>query len=194
MFGTASGRHRGVVHALGALVTGRDDEAAQPRRHGAAVSYAGILVPLEASAASDRAIVTAAQLASERKASVTLLVAIEVSRDLPLEALFPEEEREGRELLRRATAILDEYGVDSHPRLVRSPSAAAAILAVAEETQPQIIVMAAERRLNGRARIFGDNVRAVLKDAQCRVLLVSPWPAEASANGRIVAARTASAA
>jgi nucleotide-binding universal stress UspA family protein len=194
MFGTASARHRGVVHALGSLVTGRADDDAEARRNGAAVSYAGILVPLTASEASDRAVVTAAQLASERKASVTLLVAIEVSRDLPLEALFPDEEHEGRELLRRATAILDEYGVDSHPRLLRSASAASAILAVAEETQPQIIVMAAERRLNGRARIFGDNVRAVLKGARCRVLLVSPWPAGAPASGRSSAAHAASVA
>ena len=142
------------------------------------VSYAGILVPLTESGASDLAVTTAALLASERKADVTLLAVVEVSRDLPLEALFPDEERDGRELLRRATAILDQYGVDSHPRLTRAPSAAAAILAAAEETQPEIIVMGAERRLRGRSRIFGDNVQAVLKGASCRVMVVSPWPAE----------------
>jgi len=158
------------------------------------VSYAGILVPLTESSASDRAVVTAALLASERKADVTLLAVIEVSRDLPLEALFPEEERDGRELLRRATAILDQYGVDSHPRLARSSSAAAAILAAAEETCPEIIVMGAERRLRGQARIFGDNVQAVLKAAPCRVMLVSPSPAAEAVAARPLAVASASAA
>ena len=40
MFGTAKARHRGVVHALGSLVSGRDDADTEPRRHGAAVPYA----------------------------------------------------------------------------------------------------------------------------------------------------------
>jgi nucleotide-binding universal stress UspA family protein len=157
------------------------------------VSYTGILVPLTDSSASDRAVVTAALLASERRgAVVTLLSVVEVPKDLPLEAHFLDEEREGREILRRATAILDQYGVDSHARLTRSPSAAAAILEAVEETRPEIVVMGAERRLRGRSRIFGDNVLAVLKGASCRVMLVSPWPdAERAEN---VATVTVSAA
>jgi nucleotide-binding universal stress UspA family protein len=155
------------------------------------ISYHGILVPLTDSSASGRAVVTAALLASERKATVTLLAVIEVSRDLPLEALFPDEEREGREILRRATAILDQYGVDSHPRLTRSPSAAAAILEEEERTRPEIIVMGAERRLRGRSRIFGDNVLTVLKAASCRVMLVSPWPETRAAEGTSTVPRSA---
>lgn len=146
------------------------------RRRSSSLEYTGILVPITESKASDRAVVTAALLASERKAEITLLNVIEVSRDLPLEALFTDEEREGRETLRRATAILDEYGVNSHSLLIRSPSAATAILEAAADTHPEIVVMGAERRLRGQSRIFGDNVQAVLKDAPCRVMIVSPWP------------------
>ena len=176
-------RRRDATHALRSLFDRRPEAGAGRRPGGSIVCYTGILVPLTDSSASDRAVVTAALLASERKADVTLLAVIEVSRDLPLEALFPEEEREGRQILRRATAILDQYGVNSHARLTRSPSAAAAILEAAEETRPEIIVMGAERRLRGQSRIFGDNVRAVLQAATCRVMLVSPWPQAQPAEG-----------
>ena len=158
------------------------------------VSYTGILVPLTDSSASDRAVVTAALLASERKAVVTLLNVIEVPKDLPLEALFPDEEREGREILRRATAIVDQYGVDSHARLARSPSAAAAILEAVEETRPEIVVMGAERRLRGQSRIFGDDVLAVLKGASCRVILVSAWPEAECAEDQATEAASAAVA
>ena len=140
------------------------------------MAYSRILVPVTPSTTSDSAVVTAALLASERKADVTLLNVIEVSRDLPLEALFPDEEREGRETLRRATAILDQYRVDSHPRLVRSASVATAILEAAADTRPEIIVMGAERRLRRQAGVFSANVLTVLKESTCRVMIVSGWP------------------
>jgi nucleotide-binding universal stress UspA family protein len=152
----------------------RPTVAPRARRHTSGVAFTGILVPITDSKASDRAVVIAALLASERKAEVTLLNVIEVSKDLPLEALFPDEEREGREILHRATAILDQYGVDSHTRLVHSPSAAKAILEAVDDIHPEIVVMGAERRRLREARIFGGNVRTVLKGAPCRVMLVSP--------------------
>jgi nucleotide-binding universal stress UspA family protein len=161
----------------------RSSAANGGKRSRSVAGYTRILVPVTASNASDRAVLTAALLASERKAEVTLLNVIEVSRDLPLEALFPDEEREGREILRRATAILDEYGVRSHTRLIRSASTATAIIEAADDTHPEIIVMGAERRLRRQSRVFGDNVRAVLKAAPCRVMLVSPSPDTRPAYG-----------
>ena len=159
------------------------DVVRSERRPGARVAYTRILVPVTASDTSDNAVVAAALLASERKAEITLLNVIEVSRDLPLEALFPDEERDGRETLRRAIAILDEYGVDSHTRLVRSTSAAAAILETANRTQPEIIVMGAVRRLRRQSGVFSANVLTVLKAAPCRVMLVSAWPGAKPVRG-----------
>ena len=113
-------------------------------------------------------------LASERKAVVTLLNVIEVPKGLPLEALLPEEERDGRETIRRATAILDQYGINPHTRLVRSLSAGTAIIEAADDTRPEIIVMGARRGLHRHLKVFGDNTQSVLRAAPCRVLLVSP--------------------
>jgi nucleotide-binding universal stress UspA family protein len=153
-----------------------DTTAAGDRRRRAPIAYKRILVPVTASTASDHAIVTAGQLASEQKAKVTLLNVIEVSKDLPLDALFPDEEREGRDILGRATEILDQYGVRSHSRLLRSFSVAAAILETADEERPEIIVIGAERRLRRQRSVSGNDLQAVLTGASCRVMLVSPWP------------------
>jgi nucleotide-binding universal stress UspA family protein len=152
--------------------------ARESRRHRSVVAYRQILVPVTDSAASERVLVIAAQLASEKKAEVTVLNVIEVPRDLPLDALFPDEEHEGREILRRATAILDSYGVHSKTRLTRSFSRATAILEAARDTHPEIIVIGAERHARTQARVFRDaeTIQEVLKAAPCRVMLVSPQP------------------
>jgi nucleotide-binding universal stress UspA family protein len=156
--------------------TRSDTTADGDRRRRAPIAYKRILVPVTASTASDHAIATAGQLASEQKAKVTLLNVIEVPKDLPLDALFPDEERDGRDVLGRATEILDQYGVRSHSRLMRSSSVAAAILEVADDERPEIIVIGAERRLRRQRSVSGSNLQAVLTGASCRVMLVSPWP------------------
>jgi nucleotide-binding universal stress UspA family protein len=162
------------------------------RRHRSAVAYHRVLVPVTASTVSERTVVIAAQLASEQKAEVTVLAVIEVPKDLPLEALFPDEEHEAKESLRRAAAILGQYGVRSKTRLMRSFSTATAIVEAAQDARSEIIVMSAVRHLRKRANDLGDqvsifeqaeNLREVLKAAPCRVLLVSPPPDE-HPNGR----------
>ena len=150
--------------------------AGNGRRSRPALAYHRILVHVATSAVSERAVVIAAQLASEHRAEVTLLNVIEVPKDLPLDALFPDEEHEGREALRRATAILDRYGVDSKTRLTRSFSIAKAILEAAAEANPELIVMGAERHMRRQPSVFGhaESIQEVLKAAPCRVMLVTP--------------------
>jgi nucleotide-binding universal stress UspA family protein len=149
-------------------------------QHRSAVHYDRILVPVTASIASERAIITAAMLASERSAVITLVHVIEVPRELPLDALFPEEERQGHELLRHASNILDRYSVNYKTRSMRSTTAAAAILEAAHETDAQILILGAEQR-GRRNRIgFDRNVETVLKKATCRVMLVTSAPGQNS--------------
>src|ERR1700693_41478 len=75
------------------------------------VEYDRILVPVTASPASERAVTTAALLARERKGAVTLVHVIEVPKELPLDALFPDEEHDSREILSHASATLDRSGI-----------------------------------------------------------------------------------
>jgi nucleotide-binding universal stress UspA family protein len=125
------------------------------------------------SAASERAVLTAARLASERTAVVILVHVIEVPRELPLDALFPEEEQQAKEILHRASSLLDRYGVHHKTHSMRAPTAATAILEAARETNAQLLVLGAEGRSRGRRTVFGRNVQTVLKNATCRVMLLS---------------------
>jgi nucleotide-binding universal stress UspA family protein len=104
---------------------------------------------------------------------ITLVHVIEVPRELPLDALFPDEERQGREILHRASSILDRYGVHYKTRTARAPTAAAAILEAARQTDAQLVVLGAEGRSRRRRTVFGRNVETVLKKATCRVMLLT---------------------
>jgi nucleotide-binding universal stress UspA family protein len=137
------------------------------------VEYDRILVPVTASPASERAVTTAALLAGERKSAVTLVHVIEVPKELPLDALFPDEEHDSREILSHASATLDRYGIRTVARSVHAATAATAILEAAEDVRAEIIVMGAERRARRQRTTFGGNVEHVLKRAPCRVMIVA---------------------
>jgi nucleotide-binding universal stress UspA family protein len=111
-------------------------------------------------------------LAAERKGTVTLVHVIEVPRELPMDALFPDEEHHSREILCQATATLERYGVRTVTRSVHAATAAAAIIQAAEETHAEIIVMGTERRTRRGRSALGANVEHVLKRAPCRVMIV----------------------
>lgn len=130
-------------------------------------------MPVTASAASERAVFTAAVLARERTAVITLVHVIEVPKELPIDALFPDEEQQAKEVLHRACSILDRYGVHHKTQSMRAITAAAAILEAARETNAQLLVLGAEGRWRKRRTVFGRNVETVLKNASCRVMLLS---------------------
>jgi nucleotide-binding universal stress UspA family protein len=145
----------------------------QPRPHRSAVNYGRILVPVTPSTASKRALMTAALLASDHSAVITLVHVIEVPKELPLDALFPEEEREGLELLRQASSVLDRYSVNYKTRSVRSSTAAEAILEAAQDTDAQILIIGADHHTRRRRTGFDRDVETVLRKATCRVMLVT---------------------
>ena len=152
------------------------DHAFHSRDPARRVEYDRILVPVTASPASERAVTTAAMLASERKGIVTLLNVIEVPKELPLDALFPDEEHTSQATLSHATAILERYGVKAITRTVHATTAATAILDIAAEQQTQIIIMGTERRTHRQRTAIGSNVEHVLKRAPCRVMIVGTPP------------------
>jgi len=140
------------------------------------IQYERILVPVTASLASERAVTTAAMLASERKGLVTVLSVIEVPKELPLDALFPDEERESKAILSHAVAILERYGVNAVARTIHATTASSVILETADEVQAQLIVMGTERRNRHRHAAVGKTLEHVLKRASCRVMIVTASP------------------
>jgi len=115
-------------------------------------------------------------LASERKGLVTVLSVIEVPKELPLDALFPDEERESKAILSHAVAILERYGVNAVARTIHATTASSVILETADEVQAQLIVMGTERRNRHRHAAVGKTLEHVLKRASCRVMIVTASP------------------
>ena len=87
---------------------------------------------------------------------------------LPLESHMDTEDCAARELLERAAAIGERYGVRVTPRIVHARDAGEAVVAEAEERRPELIVIAAPRRKG----TFAPAIIHVLQNAQCRVMVV----------------------
>src|SRR5262249_29734465 len=109
----------------------------------------------------------ACRLAADRGAVVTVLVAIEVPAELPLEAQPEAEDDVARRLLAEARAVAELYGVTAATVVVRARSAAEAIVACARERGAELVVLGARprRRANRAAPLFGRTVAAVLAQA-----------------------------
>jgi APA family basic amino acid/polyamine antiporter len=144
------------------------------------IEYRSIVVPVVRSAASEEALVAAARLAAERRATVAIVHVLEIPMDMPLTADLPERARAGHELLDDARALVESFGVRAVTRLERARSAGPAIVADAVARGAELVVLGAPRRRRGpRAPLFGRTTRHVLAESPCRVLLVAEREAAA---------------
>jgi APA family basic amino acid/polyamine antiporter len=136
------------------------------------VEYRTIVVPVTRSPESEEALVAAARVAAERRATIAAVHVIEVPFHRRLDEDLPEEEAEAERLLDDAQAFLEGYGVRAVTRLVRARSAGRALVDEAEGRNAELVVVGARRR---RARagepIFGKTVDRLLRDSPARVLL-----------------------
>jgi APA family basic amino acid/polyamine antiporter len=136
-----------------------------------ALEYRSILVPIVAGDESREAVEVAARLATERAGRIVLLRVIVVPLELPLDADLTEQVEEAHDLLDRAYAVAEPYGVRAVERVVRARQAGRAIVEEADRRGAEIIVLGA-RRGNYRT-IFGSTVEYVLKNAPCRVMVAA---------------------
>ena len=139
--------------------------------------YRRILVPVSERRGCDEAMAVACRLAAERGAAVTVLTAIEVPPELPLDAEMGPEEEAAAAVLSEARAIAELYGVRVAARVTRARSAGEAIVASANGTTgTELIVLGAPRkkRANRRAPVFGRTVAFVLHHSPCRVMVAAP--------------------
>ncbi len=139
-----------------------------------AVDYRRLLVPVDADPESELAVDYAARLAAEKHGTIVALAAVEVPLDFPLERPFPAEESHARAALDCAVAIGDSYGVRVVPKLVKARSLGQAVLDEAAEDGAELIVVAAEPRLQRRGGIgLSETVMQILKHAPCRVAVAA---------------------
>jgi APA family basic amino acid/polyamine antiporter len=135
--------------------------------------YRTIVVPVIRSPETEEALVAAARLAAERRATIAIVTVIEVPLHLEEEEKLPELEREAHELLDSAQALVESYGVRAVTRLLRGPpgSAGEKIVEDARRRNADLIVVGEPR--TGRGRGFGRTVDYILRAADCPVLVVA---------------------
>jgi len=139
----------------------------------AALEYRSILVPVKPGRASEEAMDLAARLATERGASIAVLSVVTIPLELSIDTRLEDEEAAADEVLDRAAAIAELYGVDVTGRLIRARSPGRAIVDEASRRGSEIIVMGAPRRDRSRQAVFGDTVDFVLKNAPVRVMVAA---------------------
>ena len=141
-------------------------------------AYRRILVPVSEASDCDQAMAIACRLAADRGATVSVLTAIEVPPELPLEAQMPDEEAHARSVVAEARAIAELYGVTVEARVVRARAAGEAILEAVADGGAELVVLGAPRRQRAsrRAPVFGRTVAFVLAQAPCRVMVAAPPP------------------
>jgi basic amino acid/polyamine antiporter, APA family len=142
---------------------------------GLEVEYRTILVPVLRTVESEEALVAAARLASERRATIVLLYVLEVPLDQPLDADLREREEVGDLILDEAEALLETYaGIKVISRLERARSAGPGIVEEAARRDAEVVILGAPRaKVRGGKPIFGRTVDYVLRNAPTRVAVIA---------------------
>ena len=131
-------------------------------------------MPVVRSYESEEALVAAARLAAERRATIAIVNVIEVPLQRTLDDVTPAEEAEADDILEQSRGLVETYGVRAVTRVVRARRAGPAIVEEAERRNAELIVMGTPRRAARRhTAIFGPTVDHVLKSSPCRVLLAA---------------------
>ncbi len=138
------------------------------------LDYRTIVVPVTRSADSEEALVAAARLAGERRATIVIMHVLEVPLDQPLGADLRGEEDEAYDLLDDARALVERYDIRTIVRLARGRRAGPEIVAEAARRNAELLVVGAARRSARRGRmIFGGTVEHVLRSSPCRVMVAA---------------------
>lgn len=145
-------------------------------RRTAAVTYRSIVVPLLGLAETEHALDLACRLASQRRANVILVAPLIVDQELPLNARFDDEEKVLREQASQAVEIARAYGVGAKQRLIRTRAGGLGheIAEVATDHRAELVVVGApvESR-RGFRRPFPQEIGVIVREARCRVMIVS---------------------
>lgn len=139
-------------------------------------------MPLDARPESLDALQFACRLAADDHATIVAVAVTEVPALLPIDARFDDVEESARQLLERAGATGDAYGVKVVPRLVRARDFGAAIVAEAISDRSETIVVGAPRAelAVSPRRSAPDAVLRILRRAPCRVIVISARATQAA--------------
>lgn len=139
-----------------------------------ALRHRTIVVPLLDFDETRHALDLACGIAADRGARVVLLAPLFVDAELPLDAHFDAEERALHDELERERSLAESYGVAVKTRIVRARRGGlgAAVAEAADEHRATLVVAGApvESR-RGFRQPFSRDVRSILADSRCRVMI-----------------------
>jgi nucleotide-binding universal stress UspA family protein len=174
-----------VRRRLRILLARRRYRLARAARRTLARGYRTIVVPLLDGPETERALQVACRLAAGRGARILLLAPLLVEPELPLDAHFADEERELHVRLERERALVESYGVAAKTRIARARAGelGRTVAKIADEERATLVMVGAEAGSPlALHRPAARDVRSILRDAPCRVLLLDAAPALVAAE------------
>jgi basic amino acid/polyamine antiporter, APA family len=149
-------------------VTAPDERTIEPP-----VTFQKILVPMKLGIIGEEMLATAIKLASDHGAEVQALHVIRVPLEQSLEGEMLDEEERAEASIAEAKLLGAEHGVVVEGVTIRARAIGHAIVARAEETDADLIVLGSAPRWRRQSRFFSPTVDYVLRRAPCEVLIVA---------------------
>jgi APA family basic amino acid/polyamine antiporter len=137
------------------------------------VEFSRILVPMKLGEIGEEMVATAVKIAEDDKIPVEALFVIKVPLDQPLDAPLFDLEEQAAASLAEAIALGADHGVEVIGRTVRARSIGDAIVAAADESGADLIVLGSSPRWRRQSRFFSPTVDYVLRKAKAEVLIVA---------------------
>jgi nucleotide-binding universal stress UspA family protein len=136
-------------------------------------SFARILVPMKLGEIGEEMVATAVRLAQDGAAKVEALYVIKVPLDVPLDAELFDLEEAAAAAIAEAQALGADNGVVVEGRTMRARGIGQAIVAAAEESGADLIVLGSSPRWRRQSRFFSPTVDYVLRKSPAEVLIVA---------------------
>ena len=162
---TRAARHERL---LGRATPGAADLVPEPEG-----TYDTILVPLKLGPIGAEVLATALKLAEEHEARVRALHVISIPLALPMDAAMEDEEERAAASIFDAKILAGEHDVEVEGRIVRARSIGEAIVAEAEASGADLIVLGSSPRWRRQSRFFSPTVDHVLRHADAEVMVVA---------------------
>jgi basic amino acid/polyamine antiporter, APA family len=159
-----------MAHGEGLMekVTAPDERTIEPP-----VTFQKILVPMKLGIIGEEMLATAIKLAGDHGAEVQALHVIRVPLEQSLEGEMVDEEERAEASIAEAKLLGADHGVTVEGVTIRARAIGHAIVARAEATDADLIVLGSAPRWRRQSRFFSPTVDYVLKKAPCEVLVVA---------------------
>ena len=131
-----------------------------------------ILVATRGTAEDNEAVRLACELARKPKAEIYIIYVIEVSRNLPLDAVVEADIEKAEKILTQVEKIAAQAKYEVQTNIIQSREAGPAIIDEAKDKKVDLVIMGLPYQERYGAFDMGKTVPYVLEEAPCRVILL----------------------